>query len=250
MAFKDHFSAQAKDYARYRPTYPGALFDWLAGAAPSRALAVDVATGNGQAAVALAERFERVIATEPSASQLASAERRANVEYRNEPAERMSLGDGEADLVTVAQALHWFDLDAFFAEAGRVIRPGGVIAAWCYELFECEPAIDAAVERYYHDVVGPYWPPERRFLESGYAGLALPFPALDAPPFTMALDWDLDDLIGYLGTWSATQRYVADHGEDPLAALRAELAPAWGDPATARTMRWTLTVKACRKPAR
>ncbi len=250
MTFKDHFSAQSKDYARYRPTYPGALFDWLASVAPSRALSWDVATGNGQAAVALAERFERVVATDPSAAQLANAEPRPNVEYRNEPAERSSLADESADLVTVAQALHWFDLPAFLAEAGRVLRRGGVLAAFCYELHESTPAIDAIVERYYGETVGPYWPPERRFLESGYSGLELPFPRLDPPPFEMTLAWTLDDLVGYLGTWSATRRYTEARGRDPLPAVRAELAAAWGaDPSEARTMRWPLVVKACRKPS-
>lgn len=249
MSFHDHFSTQSAAYAQYRPNYPAALFDWLAEVAPARGLAWDAATGNGQAALELAGRFERVIATEPSAGQLANAPRRPNIDYRQEPAERSSLADGGADLVTVAQALHWFDLPAFLAEAGRVLAPGGVLAVWCYEVFHCEPAVDALVSDFYHAVVGPYWPPERRWVEQGYAGLELPFAPLAAPEFEMALDWTLDALVGYLGTWSATQRYKDDKGTDPLPALRGRLAAAWGDPAQPRRVVWPLNVRACRKPA-
>ncbi|QNM95263.1 class I SAM-dependent methyltransferase [Chitinimonas koreensis] len=249
MSFHDHFSTQSAAYAQYRPNYPAALFDWLAAVAPAHGLAWDAATGNGQAALELAARFDRVIATEPSAGQLANAPRRPNIDYRQEPAERSSLPDGGADLVTVAQALHWFDLPAFLAEAGRVLAPGGVLAVWCYEVFRCEPAVDALVSDYYHAVVGSYWPPERRWVEQGYAGLELPFAPLAAPEFEMALDWTLDALVGYLGTWSATQRYKDDKGIDPLPALRERLLAAWGDPAQPRRVAWPLTVRACRKPA-
>lgn len=248
MAFKDHFSAQSVSYARFRPRYPAALFDWLADVSPSRDLAWDVAAGSGQASVELAARFAQVVATEASAEQLAHAEARPNLTYRHERAERSSLGEASADLVTVAQALHWFDHPAFFAEAARVLKPGGVLAVWCYEVFEATPAIDAVVSRFYHDVVGPYWPPERRWIETGYADLVLPLPRVEAPAFEMALSWTLDELVGYLGTWSAAQRYRADRGSDPIPAVRAELAAAWGDPATERRVRWPLKVHACRKP--
>lgn len=242
MRFKDHFSAGASDYARFRPRYPEALFDWLAAQAPSRALAWDVATGSGQAATALASRFARVVATDASAAQLASAETRPNITYRCEPAEHASLPDGDVDLVTVAQALHWFDHAAFFREVARVLRPGGVLAVWCYEVFEATPEVDAVISDLYHRVVGPYWPPERRWIETGYADLALPFPRVEAPPFAMSLEWDLDALVGYLGTWSAVQRYRQDRHEDPLVSARARLARVWGDPAKKRRVAWPLTL--------
>lgn len=248
MTFKDHFSTRSPDYALYRPRYPTALFDWLASSAPGAALAWDVATGSGQAATELAARFGRVVATDASAAQLASADLRPNVEYRREPAERSSLGDASADLVAVAQALHWFDHGAFFAEAARVLRPGGVLAVWCYETFTTAPELDAVVAHFYRDVIGPYWPPERRWIETGYADLALPFPRLQAPDFELAIDWTLDDLVGYLGTWSAVARYRTDRGDDPLPAVRAALAAAWGEPAEARRVRWPLKLHACRKP--
>lgn len=249
MSFQDHFSSQSAAYAQYRPHYPAALFDWLADQAPTRTLAWDVATGNGQAALALAERFAAVVATEPSAAQLAKHVVRPNIDYRQEAAERASLADGSADLITVAQALHWFELPAFMAEAARVLRPGGVLAVWCYALFSCTPAIDALLGDFYHAGVGAYWPPERRWLEQGYAGLALPFPAIAAPQLEMAQDWDLDALLGYLRTWSATQRYKEDRGEDPLPALRARLETQWGDVRQRRRVVWPLTLHACRKPA-
>ena len=150
--------------------------------------------------------------------------------------------------MTVAQALHWFEHPAFFAEAARVLKPGGVLAVWCYEVFETTPALDAVVSHFYHDVVGRYWPPERRWIETGYADLVLPLPRLEAPAFEMALSWALDELVGYLGTWSATQRYRADRGSDPIPVVRAELAAVWGDAATERCVRWPLRVHACRRP--
>ncbi len=247
MTFKDHFSTGSSDYARFRPRYPSALFDWLASQSPTTALAWDVATGSGQAAVELASRFERVVATDASAAQLASAERRPNVEYRCEPAERSTLDAQSVDLVTVAQALHWFEHERFFAEASRVLKPGGLLAVWCYEIFETTPAVDALVSRFYHGVVGSYWPPERRWIETGYADLALPFPRVEAPAFALTARWDLDDLVGYLGTWSAVHRYRADRGEDPLPAVRGALAEVWGDPAEERAVSWPLKLHVARR---
>ena len=165
--FKDHFSAAASDYARFRPSYPPQLFEWLSRLCPQRQLALDVATGNGQAAVALAQHFEQVIASDASAAQLAQAMPAANIDYRCEPAERSSLADASVDLLVVAQALHWFDLPAFYAEAQRLLKPNGVIAVWCYGQLQGDAAINVILSRYYHDVVGPFWPPERAWLEQG-----------------------------------------------------------------------------------
>ena len=240
MTFKDHFSTRSSDYARFRPRYPAELFDWLAAQAPGTALAWDVATGSGQAAVELAPRFARVIATDASAAQLANAEARPNIDYRAEPAERSSLDAASADLITVAQALHWFDHPAFFAEAARVLQPAGVLAVWCYEIFATTPAVDAVVAHFYADVIGAYWPPERRWIETGYADLVLPYPRIAAPSFELTIDWDLDDLVGYLGTWSAVARYRAARGDDPLPAVHAALAAVWGDATERRRVTWPL----------
>ena len=239
----DHFSAIADGYARYRPGYPPALYDWLASLPGRRELAWDCATGSGQAAVGLAGRFRRVAATDFSAAQIARAEARPGVEYRVAPADASGLPGSAVDLITVAQALHWFDLPAFYAEARRVLAPGGVVAAWCYNLLDAGPRVNAVVGRYYSGVVGEYWPPERRLLEAGYRTLPFPFREVEPPRFEMTAEWTLGHLLGYLGTWSATERYRRVRGEDPLALVEPGLREAWGDPEQARRVRWPLYLR-------
>jgi SAM-dependent methyltransferase len=236
MSFKDHFSGHASIYREARPSYPDALFDWLAQIAPATELAWDCGCGNGQASVSLAERFARVFASDPSANQIENAQPRTNIEYRAEPSEHCSLPDASADLVTIAQALHWFDFDAFYAEVKRVLKPGGVIAAWSYADCHVTPAIDALKNRVYVDLVGPYWPPERDLVDSGYRTIPFPFVEIEAPPFEMSVQWNVDHFLAYLRSWSATQRYVKDKGEDPVAMVEAELRAAWGD--GAREVQW------------
>ncbi|MFN2633748.1 MAG: class I SAM-dependent methyltransferase [Thermoanaerobaculia bacterium] len=243
ISFPDHFSGHAADYARFRPDYPGALFDYLAGISPARRMAWDCATGNGQAARALADRFARVVATDASAGQIAQAVPHPRVEYRVAPAEASGLPDGAADLVTVAQALHWFDRPLFWEEARRVLAPEGVIAVWAYDLVRVDPGVDAAVRRLAREIVGPFWPPERHFVDDGYAAIELPFEEISAPDLVMEKLWVLSDLRGYLRTWSATRRYVASVGEDPLSRIEPELAAAWGDPGEPRRATWTLDLR-------
>jgi len=247
VTFKDLFSAQSRDYARFRPTYPDALFAWLASVAPDHTCAVDVATGTGQAASLLAPHFRRVVALDASAAQIAAAPARANVEYGVAPAEATGLEPASADLLTVAQAFHWLDPARFFTEAARVLRPGGVLAVWCYGLTHIVPAVDALIAHLYGDVLGSYWEPERRLVEDGYRGVAFPFEPLEVPPFEMSADWDLAGLLGYLRTWSALRAYVRARGSDPLAALAPDLGRAWGDPAVPRPVRWPLSVHARRR---
>lgn len=242
-AFKDHFSQQAPDYARYRPDYPPQLFAWLAGVAPARGTAWDCGTGSGQAAVSLAAHFERVIATDPSRSQLAHAQPHPRVEYRVAPAEVSPLDTASVDLVTVAQAIHWFDLERFYAEARRVLRPGGVIAAWTYTLLDVEAGIDELLTDFYRNVVGPYWPPERRMVDDRYRSLPFPFEPIEAPVFEIRTEWSRDDLLGYLGTWSATRACMKAENADPLVAFARRLAPLWPDPGLAKTLRWPLHLR-------
>lgn len=239
-AFKDHFSGHADRYARYRPDYPDALFRWLADAAPARERAWDCATGNGQAAVALAEHFAEVAATDASAEQVRSAFPHPRVAYRVAPAEASGLADASVDLVTVAQALHWFDAPAFFAEARRVLRPGGVLAVWAYEVFRVSPNVDAVVDHLYRDVVGPYWPPERKAIEEGYRGYTLPFEPVAAPPFEMEKRWTAEEVFGYLRTWSAVAKFIGANGFGPVERIAPELAAAWGG--GAREVRWPLVL--------
>lgn len=242
-AFKDHFSQQAPDYARYRPDYPPQLFAWLAGVAPARGTAWDCGTGSGQAAVSLAAHFERVIATDPSRSQLAHAQPHPRVEYRVAPAEVSPLDTASVDLVTVAQAIHWFDLERFYAEARRVLRPGGVIAAWTYTLLDVEAGIDELLTDFYRNVVGPYWPPERRMVDDRYRSLPFPFEPIEAPVFEIRTEWSRDDLLGYLGTWSATRACMKAENADPLVAFARRLAPLWPDPGLVKTLRWPLHLR-------
>lgn len=242
--FQDHFSTRAEQYARYRPHYPAELFDWIAAAAPGRAVAVDCATGNGQAAVALARRFGRVIATDASAAQLRHAARAPNVFYRRAFAEATALPGRSVEAVTVAQALHWLDRPGFYAEARRVLAPRGIVVVWSYALMHIAPAIDRIVNRFYRDKVGPYWPTERRLTEDGYRSVEFPFAELPVPAFRMRMDMTLDSVAGYIATWSATKGYRERTGEDPVAPLVDELRPVWGDPATLRTVEWPLSVRA------
>jgi ubiquinone/menaquinone biosynthesis C-methylase UbiE len=244
-AFKDLFSRGATAYARFRPSYPASLFAWLAETSPGRALAVDVGTGNGQAAVALAGHFQRVLGLDPSADQLARAQAHPRVEYRQAPAEALAADDGSADLVTAAQAFHWFAHDRFFAEVERVLRPGGLLAVWCYGLSRITPAVDAVVWELYHDHLDAYWEPERKLVESGYRTVAVPFAAVEAPAFEMRLDWRLEHLAGYLGTWSPLARYRSERGSDPWAAILPRLAEAWGE-VESRPVTWPLAVRAFR----
>lgn len=238
MQFEDHFSRGAGDYARFRPTHPPALFEYLASVAPGRALAWDCATGNGQAAVALAGRFERVVATDASRDQIAHAVEHERVEYRVEPAEAVSLGDASADLVTVAVAIHWFDFDRFYAEVRRVVRPRGILAAWTYFLPTIEPQIDRLLRRVGTEVLAGYWPPRFRYVENEYRTLPFPLEELDAPRFELEAAWTLDQLLGFVGSWSGTSRFVDATGRQPVEEVRAELRDAWGDPRRRRAIRW------------
>lgn len=243
--FKDLFSRQATDYARFRPTYPWTLFAWLAEQAPARALALDVATGNGQAAVGLSPHFERVIAVDPSEAQLGNATRGANIDYRCAPAEATGLGDGTVDLLAVAQAFHWFKPEAFFHEARRVIRPGGVLAIWCYAHLVITPEVDSVIHELYETYLGPYWDPARRLVETGYRDVAVPFTELAAPPFEMRFPWSFAQLAGYLGTWSPRPRYLTEHGQDAVEIVFPRLEQAWGTVAE-RQVTWPLSVRAFR----
>jgi SAM-dependent methyltransferase len=243
--FADHFSRVTAGYAAHRPRYPDALFDALAAAAPGRRLVWDCATGTGQAAVGLARTFDRVVASDASTRQVKGGEAHPRVRYLAAQAEHAALRTASADLVTVAQALHWLDLDDFYAEARRVLVPGGVLAVWTYGRHWVDGGpIDEQVDHFYGDVVGPYWPPERKWVEAGYAGLPFPFREIAIPAPEMAEHWTASQMLGYIGTWSAVVRYREATGTDPMAGLAERLTPLWGE--AERRVRWVLTVRAGR----
>lgn len=241
--FEDHFSRQAEAYARHRPRYPGALIDWLSALAPSRRMAWDCGTGSGQVATALAERFERVIATDASAGQIAHATAHERVEYRVEPAGDVPIDDASIDLVTVAAALHWFDLEPFYAEVKRVGKPDGIIAAWTYWLPTIAPEIDALIVHYTMDIVGQSWPERIQRVIDHYETLPFPFHEIAAPAFAATAEWDLDSLEGYIDTWSATQRHLREHGLHPIDLIHDELQRAWGDARDVRKIEWPLDLR-------
>jgi SAM-dependent methyltransferase len=218
------------------------MFEYLGSLAPSRKLAWDCATGNGQAAVGLASVFDHVIATDASEKQISNAQPHRHIEYHVVPAENSGIKSSTVDLLMVAQALHWFDLDRFYLEARRVLKPNGALAASAYLFAQIEPAIDAVVNRYYSEVVGPFWAPERRLVEN-FAEIPFPFHKIDPPKFEMAVHWDLDHLVGYLGTWSATQRFIAAKGSNPLEQIIDELLDAWGKPQQVRSVIWPLILR-------
>ncbi|MBY0488842.1 MAG: class I SAM-dependent methyltransferase [Gemmatimonadaceae bacterium] len=239
----DHFGIVARGYAAHRPTYPGELFAWLATQVPTRALAWDVGCGSGQASVALADHFERVVATDLNAQQIEAAVPHPRVAYHAAAAHMSGLSDRSVSLVTVAQALHWFDVDAFHAEVKRVLVPGGVIAEWTYSLMftpghERVGALVNDLDRLVH----PWWPPERRHVDDHYAMLPFPFGSLEAPWFRMTAEWTKGQLLGYLSTWSAITRCKALTGQDLLAEFEAALEEAWGTRSTV-LVEWPLTLR-------
>ncbi len=215
--------------------------------APRTAVAWDCATGNGQAAIGLADHFDHVVATDASEAQIASAIPHDRVTYRVARAEASGLEPASVDLVTVAQALHWLDRDAFYREVRRVLVRGGVIAVWCYPLIEIGRSIDALVRRFHEQTLGAYWSPERRLVDERYRTIEFPFPEFSLPPLVIEQELTLDQVGAYLRTWSAVQRYAREVGVDPVAPLIGEIAPLWGEPERTRRVRWPLAIRAGRR---
>jgi ubiquinone/menaquinone biosynthesis C-methylase UbiE len=243
MTFPDHFSRQSGAYTQFRPRYPRELFEHLASLPATRELAWDCGTGNGQAAVDLAEWFQHVIGTDASANQLAHALPHPRVEYLLAAAEHPPIESGVVDLITVAQAVHWFNLDRFYAQVRRVSRRGAVLAVWSYGLAYITPEVDRVVHHLYEEVVGSYWPPERKVIEQRYETIAFPFEEFVTPAFDMRAEWTLADLVGYLSTWSSVQAYISQHNSDPVALVNDDLAAAWGDGHVARPVHWPLYMR-------
>jgi hypothetical protein len=225
----DNFSTGSDDYAAFRPQSPEAIYDFLFRHVHNYNTAWDCGTGNGQVAVTLSERFSKVYGTDISQQQLANATHRDNIFYLQERAEQTSLADTSVDLITVAQAIHWFDFDSFYREVKRVATQDALIAAWTYNVLRVTPAVNKVIDHLYHDITRPYWDPERKYVDEQYATIPFPFKEVFAPPIEISLYRDVNWLIGYLGTWSGAKNYIKATGNDPVAMVRYDIVAAWGD---------------------
>jgi ubiquinone/menaquinone biosynthesis C-methylase UbiE len=243
MTFPDHFSDHAHRYEAYRPTYPDALFSYLAWLAPAHNVAWDCATGNGQAAIKLTPYFRSIVALDASPRQLALAPSHEQITYVVALAYRTPLPDRSVDLVTVATAFHWLDFLRFYAEVQRVAKPDSILAAWSYKRPNVTSDVDVFLERFDAEVLRDFWLPDTRLAVEGYRTIPFPFDGIDTPPFRMTHEWKLDQLIGFLGTWSASLRYWNKTGRDPIEQIRDELTAAWGDPQQERQVTWDLFMR-------
>ncbi len=224
---KDLFSAYSSSYAAFRPHYPNALYEFILGEVRARSTAWDCACGNGQVAKDLAPFFDKVYATDHSANQLANAFRKDNIVYSVALAEHSGFADQYFDLITVGQALHWFDTTAFFKEVKRVMKPGGLLAVWGYSLLHVDEKIDPIMKDFYTKEVGPYWDKERRLVDEHYETIAFPFERIATPAFEFSFEWSLAELSGYLTTWSSVQKYIKANGVNPVEKLIEQIAPHW-----------------------
>ncbi|GAB3894044.1 class I SAM-dependent methyltransferase [Larkinella knui] len=229
MATIDRFSGHADLYAHYRIDYPSELYDFLVPLVTTRTTAWDCATGNGQVASALSAYFEDVTATDISEQQLKQAVQKPNITYTVCPAEQTPFPDHCFDLITVAQALHWFDTDTFHQEARRVLKPGGILAEWGYGMAQIDPVTDPVFYHFYDNIVGPYWDDNRKHVEDHYARIPFPFDQIEYRDFTIRRNWDLDRFLNYLRTWSSVQKYIRQHGNDPVLWVADQLKTAWGN---------------------
>ena len=243
MTFKDHFSVTATGYAAHRPVYPRAVAEALAARSPGRSLVWDAGCGSGQLSVVLAEGFDQVVATDASAAQIAEAVPHPRVRYAVAPAEVSGLADGSVDCAVAAQAAHWFDLDAYYREVRRVARPGGLLALVTYAVMEVDLQIEKLVEQFYWHTLEGHWAPERKLVEEGYRSLLFPFEPVEAPALALEHRWNADQMLGYVGTWSAVQSLKKAGRAKDLERFGQALRAAWGDPAQERVVRWPLSLR-------
>lgn len=238
--FADYFSTASDNYRAFRPDYPTDFFRYLASIAPSQNVVWDCGCGNGQASVALAEHFDQVIATDASEKQIAQAMQKNNIRYAVSPAEIIDADDQSLDMITVAQAIHWFDHEKFFAEVDRTLKPNGILAAWGYQLLYTDTDLDQIIAHFHSEIVGPYWPKGRELLDEGYTKIHFPYPRLSPPDFFMRKEWAFGHLLGYLNTWSAVKEYEKDKKENPVELYFDQLKTAWGDESENKSIYWPL----------
>lgn len=240
---RNWFEQGGQAYARFRPEYPAQLAQALAQLTPAHQLAVDVGCGNGQFTQLLPAHFQHVVGLDPSADQIAHSAAHARISYQCAAAESTPLQDASVNLITAAQAAHWFDLPAFYQEVRRIAAPGCVLALISYGVLQLEPALDARFQQFYWEEIGPYWPAERKLVDSGYATLDFPFTELTAPEVDIQAQWDLPQLLGYISTWSAVRRAQEAGGEKLLQDFAEDMAALWGDTSQRRAMRWPIKMR-------
>ena len=239
--YKEHFNNQSHDYLNFRPDYPAPLYDYLTSLLNNHDLVWDVGTGNGQAAKSLSDHFKKVIASDCSQSQLDVAYQSDNIEYYCWPADQTALHDHSTDLITVAQALHWFDLDRFYQEVRRVCKPTGLLAVWCYSLATLDLNVNHLIKHLYTDILGDYWPDLRRFLDQEYKTIPFPFKKKLTPRFIIERQFNLEQLLGYLNTWSAVKEYAYRNQKvNPISFIEKELSESWGDPTNVHRISWPI----------
>ncbi len=241
--FKDNFSKQADLYARYRPLYPKDLYDYLESICEEKDLAWDCATGNGQVAFEIARFFDKVIATDASQAQIDFAKQSANIDYRVATAENSGLESESVSLITVGQAIHWFDFEKFYAEVSRVAKKNALLAIWGYGLHRIDAETDKVIDYFYKDIIGEYWDKERKHIDNAYTTTPFPFEVLPSPVFQMQTSWNLEDLIGYLNTWSSVQKYIKTHQKNPVGLITPELEEIWGDTNREKLICWDIYLK-------
>ena len=225
---KDNFSKQANAYAKYRPTYPQELYDFILNKIERRDIVWDCGTGNGQTAKELAKYFKKVFAADISEKQIQNAHVAENIFYSVQSAEKTNFSDNTFDLITVSQALHWFDVNKFYQEVKRVSKPEAWIAVWMYSLATISPEINKLINvKHYKETLGSYWDYERKFVDDNYATLPFPFREIQCPVFQMKFEWTLNELEGYLNTWSALQKFIAQRHFNPVDKLIEQIRPLW-----------------------
>ena len=220
---KDNFSTQSDLYAAFRPTYPDELYNFLLSLIDTKHVAWDCGTGNGQVARALSKYFDKVYATDISEQQITHAFKSDNIFYSLSPAEKTSFANDRFDLIKVAQAIHWFDLNAFYSEVKRTIKPGSVLALIGYSLFKMNPEIDKIINHFYNDIIHAYWDKERGYIDENYTTIPFPFNEIKSPQLCIQFEWTLEQLVGYLTTWSAVQHYIKANNSNPIDSIYPEL---------------------------
>lgn len=247
VKFKDYFSKDSEEYVRFRPGYPAELFSYLSSIADQHQKAWDCATGTGQSAVSLSDYFSEVIATDASKTQIKNAEKKHGITYQVATAEDSNIEDNSIDLITVSQAFHWFNIEAFSKEANRVLKDKGVISVWAYNLLSVQEDVDEIIYYLYNAILGEYWPKERKMVEDGYKSIRLPFKEMEAPVFNMIAEWNLSQLIGYLCTWSATKQYQEKFGVNPVEEIHEKITKTWGKSEKVLSVKWPLKLRLWQK---